>query len=313
METIVPFSQETISIDVRCHQDLILRTTVNRRGKKISFAAHKKYKGFKGEITINLPRFCVLEEEDIYLEIIPEEIITYYNDYCHKQIESEKVITPVLHIERNNGAPFLRCVVVSLPLVSNVSQELLSSRIKTLNHNIELDAPSKQIRIRTTKFSEAGVKFSELSKCLDALAMNDDFSLKYTDLGVYFMVEQLPELEFRFDLRKFQNWQEHRRFRMDPTKFYCLLLNPQRVQTGDYGKWIKTSIPGQLEMFFFSYAVFIWTFSIFFVDCNAYFGNMLEKNFLGSYLKLIFINSNYSLFLPGSKFASINFNDEFFN
>ena len=162
-------------------------------------------------------------------------------------------------MERNNGAPFLSNVVVTLPLVSNVSEEWLSSRVRK-PRNIELDEQSKQIRIRTTQFSEAVVKYDELSKCLDALAMNDDFSLKYTELGVYFMVEQLPESEFIFDLRKFQNWQEHRRFRMDPTKFYCLLLNPQRVQTGDYGKWIKTSIPGSLEMFFFI-GGFSWTLS----------------------------------------------------
>ena len=229
---------------VNNNQDLILQTKLNRLGKKIVFIPGNNYKGFQGEISILFPPYSVLEEEDIYLEIIPEDIITYYNEKVEKKIKSEKVITPVLHVERDNGAPFLSNVVVTLPLISNVSQELLSLRIKTSNDKIALGSSFKQIRIRTTKFSEAGVKYDELSKCLDALAMNDDFSLKYTDLGVYFMVEQLPQSKFMFDLRKFRNWQEHRRFRMDPTKFYCLLLNPQRVQETDYQQSIQVSIPG---------------------------------------------------------------------
>ena len=170
-------------------------------------------------------------------EIIPEEIIKYYNEESQRLNKSEKVITPVLHVERENGAPFLRTVVVRLPLVSDYKNWIpLRKKIQSQPANIDLDFSSKRICIKTNKFSEAGVKYSEISKCLKALAVNDDFSLRYTELGVYFMVEQLPEMQFKFDLRKFEDWQEHRRYRMDPTKLYYLLLNPQKVSEEDYGK-----------------------------------------------------------------------------
>ena len=229
--------------EVHSHQELILRTTVNRLGKRITFFASKYYEGFQGEISIFFPKLCVLEEEKVFLEIVPEEIICHYNDSGRTTNKSEKIITPILHVDRENGAPFLKRVAVTLPLVSG-AYSWLQGGIKGAPERITYSPEFSKITMRTNKFSEAGVKFCDVSKCLDALGANDDFSLNYTDLGVYLMVEQLPDMEFKFDFRKFKTWQEHRKFRMDQTKFHCLILNPEAVKKTDYGKRVTLLIQG---------------------------------------------------------------------
>ena len=53
--------------------------------------------------------------------------------------------------------------------------------------------------------------------------------------------------QMKFDLRKFRDWQEHQRYRMDRTKSFCLLLNPQKVKKSDRKKKIRVTVEGLIR------------------------------------------------------------------
>ena len=82
---------------------------------------------------------------------------------------------------------------------------------------------------------------------MKALGVDDVFSLTYTKFGIYLLVEQFSQrttTEFKFDLRKFRDSQEHQRYRMDETKSLCLLFNPEKVLKSDHNKKIHVAIEG---------------------------------------------------------------------
>ena len=161
-----------------------------------------------------------------------------------KASKDEKILTPVLHIDRENGAPFLRRVTVLLPLVSGAAQIMAEGIQGRCPEKIQFMEELSMFKVTTTKFSEAAVKYVEVSKALDALALNDDFSQKYIDLGIYLMLERTSNKEFKIDIRKFRRWQEHQKFRMDETKFFAFLLNPQKVSKRDWDKQIDVFFEG---------------------------------------------------------------------
>ena len=221
-------------------QQLMLRTTVNVQGKLIIFKPVNGYGGLSGPIQIEFPYACVLGEEQLFLEIIPEDVVRYYNSNV---AEGAKLITPVLHVDRNNGAPFLATVTVTLPLLKEVCDK--PEDIKKRPDRIKVSEKYSTVEIKTTKFSPVGATFHE--NVLDALGVNDEFNQKYKDLGMYLMIEQGREAKFKFDLRRFESWIQHRDFRMDKSKFMCLLLNPQTVKQEDYGTKITISLCGKLR------------------------------------------------------------------
>ena len=233
------------------NQKLRLRTKLDKRGKYILFKAAEGYTGFRDEISIYFPPWSVLGTENVFLEIIPEDIIRSYNEKYGEK-EKRKVITPVLHVDRESGAPFLRAVSVTLPLLAEaiewIPHDIRVSNALTYSHK------NSKINISTTKFSPTGVSYSELRKILEAMALNDQFNLTYKEFGVYLMVEQLKlstslKTELKFDIRKFRHWQEHHRYRMDATKLFYLLLNPEKVQKTDYHKDIYVSVSGKCSSF----------------------------------------------------------------
>ena len=106
------------SVELLSNEDMILRTPVDKRGKTVIFKATEEYNGLNGHIVVKFPPYCVLGEEKVFLEVIPEDIINSYNKNSGKNSQFEKLIFPVLHLDRQNGAPFLRKVAVTLPLLS---------------------------------------------------------------------------------------------------------------------------------------------------------------------------------------------------
>ena len=217
---------------------------MDRQGKEIIFKAARGYTGFKKEISIYFPPSSVLGTENISLEIIPEDVIQIYN-VTYGEIAQKKIVTPVLHVDRENGAPFLRPVTVTLPLVSDASKWI--SRDFGSSSGLKYSPKDSMITILTTKFSPSGVCYCDIRKVLVGVGLNDQFNLTYTEFGIYLIVEQYAIGEngntlFKFDIRKFRHWQEHRRYRMDGTKFFCLLLNPEKVQPSDFNQAIEISV-----------------------------------------------------------------------
>ena len=224
---------------VGSNQQLLLSTTVDINGKTIVFKRKACYTGLKDQLSISFPPFCVLGEEKNHLDIISENIINDYNASEGKNAKNV-VTTPVLHVERVNGAPFLRTVEVKLPLVSD-AKNWLDRGVENHPCRMDYSATESKVSVRTQKFSFIGAHFCKITKVLDAIGFNDDFNKKYTKYGICLIIEQNnndsnnaenTKFKFNFDLRKFKDCEEHQRYRMDETKTFCLLLNPQKVEKG---------------------------------------------------------------------------------
>ena len=235
-------------VKVSNSQQLLLRTTLDRRGKSIIFIADEKYTGFNKEISICFPPFSVLGEEMVCLEIIPEEVIENYNEHFRKK---SKVITPVLHVDRQNGAPFLKMVTVVLPLVCG-AEKWLPTDCPISCTRTRYSRNDSTITIQTNKFSPVAASYCEIKKILRAVGLADEYKLTYEEFGIYLMVEQSigPDANdtlMKFDVRKFRNWEEHQRYRMDTTKTFCLLVNPQIVRETDWYQEIRVTIEGLIH------------------------------------------------------------------
>ena len=102
--------------------DLLLRTTINKRGKTIEFRAASNYNGFRGKIEVTFPTFCVLGEERLFLKVVAEPLVLAWNKKS-KELNSRAsaIITPILHIDRDTDFPFLRDVEISLPIFPRVN------------------------------------------------------------------------------------------------------------------------------------------------------------------------------------------------
>ena len=223
---------------VRSNQCLLLRTSVDIFGKTIVFKPVDGFNGFSHKIKIDIPRFSVLGKETICLEIIPVDIINNYNQKATKR----NIITPILHVDRKNNSPFLRTVTITLPLISDW-KKWLASGIKSCPPGMEYLKDDSSVTIKTKTFSPVGVVYDSTKKVLDAMGLNDDCSITYEKPAIYLIIDQSTG-RCEFDLRKFTNWQEHRKYRMDETKFFCMLFNPQEGQERYYNTEIKVTIEG---------------------------------------------------------------------
>ena len=248
---------ETIQID--SNQKLLLRTKLDSRGKTVVFTDIREDPAFKGSISVHFPEFSVLAEEKISLEIVPESIVEMYNNNIStagetirkkSKLESDnadagnidkKLITPILHIDRENDAPFLRTVTVILPALSNVVNNLKDYEIGTPDR-ISFSEESKSFKISCVKFSPVGI--AEIRGILRPLKIDSDMSYAFDELGIYFLCEQFQHRHFKMDLRRFVDWQEHRRFRMDESKYLLLVISPQKVQPGDHGTKVEAILRG---------------------------------------------------------------------
>ena len=236
------------SVELHSNEDLILRTTVDKRGKTVIFKATEEYNGINGHIVVKFPPYCVLGEEKVFLEVLPEDIINSYNEKLSKNTQLEKLITPVLHLDRQNGAPFLRTVAVTLPILSAAKNWIVGDF--QCRKYIQYSENDSEITFETRRFSPCGVKITE-EKVMKALGVDDVFSLTYTKFGIYLLVEQFSQgttTEFKFDLGKFRDSQEHQRYRMDETKSLCLLLNLEKVLKSNHNKKIHVAVEGPLKV-----------------------------------------------------------------
>ena len=116
-------SAENISVEIKSNQDLLLRLKLGPEGKTISFIDNREDGAFVGTISVDFPPCSVLAEEKVVLEIVPESIVEAYNQKLAERREDKnsgepeiKLITPVVHIDRENDAPFLNTVTVTLLL-----------------------------------------------------------------------------------------------------------------------------------------------------------------------------------------------------
>ena len=232
-------------VELHSNQDLILRTTVDKRGKTVIFKATEAYNGLNGDIIVEFPPYCVLGEEKIFLEVLPEDIINSYNEKSSENTQLEKLITPVLHLDRQNGAPFLRNVTVTLPILSAAKNWIVGD-FQCPKH-IKYSENDSAVTLETCKFSPCGVQIT-VQKVMKALGLDDVFCLTYTESGIYLLMEQFRRgttTEFKFDLRKFRSLQEHQKYRMDETKSLCMLLNPEKVLKSDHNRKIYVTVEGK--------------------------------------------------------------------
>ena len=223
---------------VRSNQCLLLRTTVDIFGKTIVFKPVDGFNGFSHKIKIEIPRFSVLGKETICLEIIPVNIINNYNQMGNNR----NIITPILHVDRKNNSPFLGTVTITLPVISGW-KKWLASGIKNCPTGMECSKDNSSVTIKTKTFSPIGVVYDSSKKVLDAMGLNDDCAITYEKPAIYLIIDQTIA-RCEFDLRKFTNWQEHRKYRMDETKFFCMLFNPQEGQECFYNTEINVTIEG---------------------------------------------------------------------
>ena len=222
-------------IIVETDSDLLLATTVNKSGKDIEFRAAQKYHGFQGTITINFPPFAVLAEEKIYLEVIPATVVEAYNK-SKDMPPNRKIATPILHIDRKNDVSFLNDVKVTLPLISRTSY--------TFSEGI--DFQHSCFSLSQSKFSPVAIALEkDEEKCiLRALRVDTNFSIMFRPLGVYLLIEQNKDQEFKFNLRQFETEEEHREYRMDERKSLRMIVNPQHADLWVYGTDVTILIKG---------------------------------------------------------------------
>ena len=223
---------------VTSDRDLLLRTTIDNPGKKIEFWAMDTYDGFRGKIEVTFPPFSVLGEEKVYLEIIPEHLVGLLNERSGKLTSSVPVIiTPILHIDRENYAPFLRDVEISLPIFNR----FLGEKIKYCD-NILVE--NGRVHFRESKFTPKAVCYDQFERVLRALRIDTHLSLSFRKLGVYLLVEQFPQNKFLFDLRPFRDEEEHRLYRMDETKTFRMIVNPQQTDASINDSSVFITIQG---------------------------------------------------------------------
>ena len=221
-------------IDVKTDADFLLRTSLDVHGLCVEFRSVESFKQFRGIITVTFPPFCVLAEEKIFLEIIPESLVRAYNTVTEKKNSGNPLIaTPILHIDRENDSPFLREVKISLPILPSFA----SKNLKTTD---ETSIINGQFHLSESKFSPTGGAFFD--GILRALRVDTHFSLTFRELGVYLLVEQFPQKKFLFDLRRFRDEEEHRLFRMDEKKSFRMIVNPERIDDSVVGSSVLITI-----------------------------------------------------------------------
>ena len=152
-----------------------------------------------------------------------------------------EVVTPILHIDRQNGSPFLRPVKVTLPLMNyeTLQNDIKQSKLK-IGDGVRLTEDGNSIEFQQTKFSPAfGVRRRNL---LNAFCFTGDRSLDFETKGVYFIAKQISAETVEIDLRRFRSWQEHRKYRMDETAVYFAAANPAAVEPLDHDSEVHVFI-----------------------------------------------------------------------
>ena len=212
---------------------------VDERGKEIELVAQPGYTGFRGKITVCFPPYAVLVKEKINLTVVPEHFISQYNNRRSKEKLGKLLVTPVLHIDRKVDGPFLRDVKIILPKLPEASIEFDTSTGEVSYNN-------GNFQYSQSKFSETGVCYNDVEKVLEVFREHSDFSQMFIEWGVYFLSEQISEHMFTFDLRKFRNEEEYRLYKMEETKFFVLLINPERVTAGDKDSKLWAVVRGKM-------------------------------------------------------------------
>ena len=103
------------------------------------------------------------------------------------------------------------------------------------------------LKVSATKFSPVAVTSvtaQDVKRILRPLRLDHFTSYSFDELGIYLLSEQFENGRFRMDLRKFSDWQEHRRFRMDESKGLILVISPQKVQRGDINTEVDATLRG---------------------------------------------------------------------
>ena len=241
--------QPSLKIHVKSSADLLLRTSINRPGLLLEFFCTESFKGFEGTIRINFPPFSVLGEEKISVEIFAEDVIVAYNERSRKHnIKAPEIICPIVNIDRETDTAFLRNVEISLPVLARTCY---SSKLESFS------CPDKSIWISKRAIHLFESKFSPKSACVEkgnmlkALRVDMHYSLVFRELGVYFLCQQLPNLEFVFDLRRFTDEEEHRSYRMDETKSLRMIVNPQIADAAFAGSAVTAIFEGWLTPNYF--------------------------------------------------------------
>ena len=251
---------------------------IDSRSTCIEFRSHAEFPDFQGIIKVEFPTLSVLGKEKIFFEIIPETIVRKHNletakktecDNTDSGITTEKkftagkkletvrngegvkvdvqkrngqIVTPILHVDRQNGARFLRPVKVTLPLMKDetLQRGIKQSKLKIVDRvTIEDD---NNIQISQTKFSPVAGVYDRVRSLLGAFCFTGDSSLDFETKGIHFIAKQENDGTVEIDLRKFRNWQEHRKYRMDETALYFLAVNPAAVESHDHDSGVIVSL-----------------------------------------------------------------------
>ena len=213
---------------MRSAADLLLRKTINSQGLLLEFICTEPFKGFEGTIRITFPPFCVLGEEKISVEIFGEDVVVAYNERSKEHNpKAPKIICPIVNIDRENDTAFLRNVEISLPVLTKACDPSKLESFPCPDKNIWIS--NGAVNLFESKFSPKSAGLTD-ENILKAIGVDMHFSLVFRELGVYFLCQQLPNKEFVFDLRRFADEEEHRRYRMDETKSLKMIINPQRPE-----------------------------------------------------------------------------------
>ena len=236
---------------VNDNMDLLCRLDMDHNGYLIEFKADDGYTGFTGSIAVNFPPYCILGNEKVSVEVIPAQHLKPYNDLLHENGAYDpktSLITPIIHIDRQNDVPFLQEIEIFLPIFSKYV-------LKELNLSEELSfetGKKERVVLKQSKFSPTGVCYDSVQDIVKSFRVDNQFQFSFRDKGVYFLFEQLEGNNAIFDIRQFTDEEEHRVFRMDESKYFRMIINPQYVKDSDYDTIILLEIEG--KFFFFSFS-----------------------------------------------------------
>ena len=275
-------SKIVVIFNIISRSDLRQCIEIDSHPKNIEFRSHAKFPDFQGTIEVEFPPLSVLRTEKVFFEIVPDTVVRKHNLELTKKAErgdvnngitfddtltageklegiphckgvgvdeqktNRRIVTPILHIDRQNGSPFLRPVKVTLPLMDD---EKLQTDIK--KSNLEMGdrvtmVDGNDIQFQQTKFSPVAGVYDPVRSLLNAFCFTGDSSLEFEIQGVYFIAKQKTAETVEIDLRRFRSWQEHRTYRMDETAVYFLATNPEAVESRDHGSEVEVSISEQI-------------------------------------------------------------------
>ena len=223
---------KTVIFEVMSSAFLRKSVTIDSQEKLVEFRSHPDFPEFQGKIAIKFPPLSVLGEEEIFFEILPPTMIID----AQRNINVESIlVTPILHLDRENGSKFLNKVEITLPLIADKALRNDIDR-KCLRLESDLTLLDGQVRMERAKFSPQYVYYNKVRRSLKAFCFTGDSSLDFETSGVYLIVQQTAPNKVIIDLKNFSSWQEHRDFRMDELTKYFLVVNPVIAKPEDNHK-----------------------------------------------------------------------------